>query len=522
MLKSTYNKEAVVEEQSAPSGEPPLAKGWTAHKAPSGHTYYYHAETKKSTYTRPVEVPSYSPASLPNHGPGQSQFAHRMPHDQPGAWSDSRRQEPSSQKPLNQPRLELEDRPKHRNKIPGAKPWVIVRTKLGRRFVHNTDTGESFWKFPDHVLKQVIEFDRLLREGRLPADSDEEVKADAEQDEGSSEYEEIEVTDNEGEEDAEDKQEAENRYKRQRTEEDEFDGPVEFGEDDLAWELEELENEFEGQEDELTEEDCRLLFFDLLDDFKISPYSTWEKVVEDGEIVEDSRYTALPNMRSRRSAWDDWSLARIQQLKELRESQEKKDPRIPYFTLLQDSASTKLYWPEFKRKFKKEEAMKTSKLSDKDREKWYREHIKRLQMPSSQLKSDLKDLLKSLPLSGLNRDTSMTALPAGLLTDLRYISLPPKSRDPMIEAFISTLPSDPGESANAEAETLAQANKDRKRREKALAERERKVEEQKLQQKRDLYHERTRLRQEEENLSRAFDVGSRGLKSHFDDNDEDS
>jgi hypothetical protein len=379
--------------------------------------------------------------------------------------------------------------------------------------VHNTETGESLWKFPDDVLKKVIDLDRLLREGKpIPEDEEEEeeeeVKDEAKE-EDSSEYEEIEVTDNEDEDDDG------GVNKRLRTEESEEPvGPVEFGQDDFEFEM--MDEEEYDPEDELTEEDCRSLFFDLLEDFKISPYSTFDQVLDDGKIIEDSRYTALPNMKSRRTAWDDWSMAKIQQLKETRETQQKLDPRIGYFALLQDHASTKLYWPEFKKKYRKDEAMKTLKIADKDREKWYREHVKRLQMPNSQLKADLKELLKAQPLSVLNRNTSVDALPVSLLTNVKYISLPPKSRDALVETFISTLPP-PGDDEAEKAEEKSQASKDRDRRERALAEREKRIEEQKKQQMRDLRYGRNALREEEEQLDRAFSVGNRGLKSQFEE-----
>ncbi|KAJ5665806.1 uncharacterized protein N7477_008254 [Penicillium maclennaniae] len=58
MLKSTY---------TAP---PPLPPGWSEHRAPSGHLYYYNAATKQSTYTRPKEQPSQPAPPAPD--PAQS------------------------------------------------------------------------------------------------------------------------------------------------------------------------------------------------------------------------------------------------------------------------------------------------------------------------------------------------------------------------------------------------------------------------------------------------------------------
>lgn len=202
----------------------------------------------------------------------------------------------------------------------------------------------------------------------------------------SEEYEEVEVTDEEYEEN--------NQSKRQKTEEKHGDQPVEFNEDDIAYQLAAMGEdygldpgeygEYEGMELEegaeglaLTEEDSAALFKDMLNDYNTSPYTTWEKIIEAGQVVEDDRYTVLPNMKSRREVWGEWTRERIQQLKEQREREVKKDPRIPYLAFLQKYATPKLYWPEFRRKYKKEPEMRDTKISDKEREKWYRDYINR-------------------------------------------------------------------------------------------------------------------------------------------------
>jgi hypothetical protein len=61
----------------------------------------------------------------------------------------------------------------------------------------------------------------------------------------------------------------------------------------------------------------------------------------------------------------------------------KDQPRLPYLALLEKHGTPKLYWPEFKRKFKKEPEMRDNKLSDKDREKWYRDYMSSELSPSN-------------------------------------------------------------------------------------------------------------------------------------------
>ena len=452
MLKSTHRR---------PVG-PPLPPEWTEHKASSGeylglmplgyamidtnasvtsgHSYYYNASTKQSTYTRPSaqsqSLPE-TPANLsrpadgswsvnPFQGGYDAQFSggtyagplafgtqvssyrggHRGRGDLRGGrgYQDRRSHQP-------------EDRPKSKHAIPGCEPWLLVSTKLGRRFVYNPEKNESFWKFPAEVMKGVVESDRIERERKQRQEQGEESKAEdvaaasgddrevagsgqeialcpikrgehRSLDEDSDDYEEVEVTDDEG---------ADKVFpsKRQKTDHGEVDEPVEFGEDDIAYQLAAMGQDYgldrgehgdgDGEDWEdgaeglpLTEEDSHGLFKDMLDDYGFSPYTTWENIIDDGRIIEDDRYTVLPNMKSRKEVWVEWTRERIQMLKEQREKQEESDPRIPYLAFLQRNASPKLYWPEFRRKYKKEPEMRNNKVSDKDREKWYREHLSRM------------------------------------------------------------------------------------------------------------------------------------------------
>ncbi|KAJ5093777.1 hypothetical protein N7456_009638 [Penicillium angulare] len=555
MLKSTYTP------------PPPLPPGWTEHRAPTGHLYYYNTTTKQSTYTRPQiqtahpvpAAPSYSPETLPPFSstpygpagfqPGGAQHSQNQPEHRHGrggfrggkGYQDRGRREP-------------QDRPKSKHVIPDCAPWVLVKTKLGRRFVHNPDTNESLWKFPQEVLKGVIEHDRLEREkkerierGEEPEEptkpiaptepskpdvddtvtkatyTAEEAQEGAEE---SDEYEEVEVTDSEDE----DGQPA----KRTRTEsEGPGDQPVEFTEEDMEYQLASMNEDYgldpgeygdlgEGDWDDerqglpLTEADADALFRDLLDDFNISPFTTWEKIIEEGRVVEDPRYTAPSNMKARREIFTNWSRDRAKDVQERKKKQEKQDPRIKYFAFLQEYATPKLYWPEFKRKYRKEPEMKDSQLHDKDREKFYREYISKLKAPESTRKSDLSALLKSAPLHALNRSSSVDNLPTLIITDIRYIALPSKIRDPLVEAFVSTLPPAPEEQLTTEQqEELDRKRREREKREKALGEREKRVEEDKRRQRGDLLRGKHLLQEGEAEIAEAMRINKDGLRSHM-------
>lgn len=605
MLKSTYR----------PAVAPPLPAGWTEHKAPTGeqtsevatyltdrastsadclalgHPYYHNATTKESTYIRPTgiqQLPAKPPQSVGTIGPTYGGPHGGIDAGYPnGAFANSGGFKHHQITPGNsyrgrgdwrgghsrQQRSQPVDRPKSKHSIPGCEPWLLVYTKLGRRFVCNPEKEESFWKFPLDVMKGVLEHDRVQRENRIKEergdpmeDNDEELLVAAEElaavegpatapaattrevrhdraEEDSDELEEVEVTDDEDDE---------NPLKRQKTEEGDVDQPVEFNEDDIAYQLAAMgqdygldpgeygegegENLEEGAEGlALAEEDSSALFKDMLDDYHIDPYTHWDKIIEAGHIVEDDRYIILSNMKSRKEVWGEWSREQIQRRKEQRERAEKKDPRIPYLSFLEKHATPKLYWPEFRRKYKKETEMRDTKLSDKEREKYYRDYINRklhivfsmsivnlvyfsgLKLPETTLKSDLVTLLKSIPLHHLNRSTILEALPSPILTDLRYISLRSSVRNPMVETYIAGLFSAPDSTDISPEEEKARLKEkdERERREKALMERQKTVQEEKRRQRGQLQASKGMLREGEEEIERAMKVGKEGLKGYL-------
>lgn len=578
MLKSTYKPSA-----NAP---PPLPPGWTEHKAQTGHTYYYNAATKESTYKRPgLEIASTSTPPPPSESTAQGPRASYRQYSAVGSLADPAAANaflsqygPQPQRPASypnnngrgrggyhggdRPRPQPNDKPKSKVAIPGFEPWILVYTKYGRRFAYNPDKNASYWRIPEKLLKGIIELDiqgakekaeraatgdtaqvetvtvaeKQLSEPAGPAQAGEDVEMQDQQEEQEldSDYEEVEVTDDEGAEQGDDADgDDAHLAKRQRTEELAEELPAEFTEDDIAYQLQQMGADYgleAGEYDDgtdpstwpegaeglpLSDEDAQELFKDLLNDYGISPFAPWDKLIEDGKIFDDPRYTVLPNMKSRKDVWEDWSRAQIQVIKERRAKEEKKDPRIPYLAFLKEKANPKLYWPEFKRKYRKEQPLRDTSLHDKDREKLYREYIGRLKLPIDTLKKDLTALLRSIPTKDLNNKTKLENLPSQILADVRYISLDATSRDPLIAAHIETLPPPLEEGEAAEDEAAQKARDDRLKREKALAERERQVAEEKRRQRRQLEHGRAVLREEERELDAAMKIGKQGIQSQL-------
>ncbi|CEI68802.1 hypothetical protein FVEN_g11119 [Fusarium venenatum] len=558
MLKSTHTPST--------AALAPLPPGWSEHTAPTGHTYYYNAETKESTYKRPGVQPPPQPtqAPLPAYGSIPALADPNVANAYMAQFSqDSDRQRQHSSRGGHgggrggfegRPRPQPVDKPRRKEAIPGHEPWILVYTKYSRRFVYNPVKNTSYWRIPEKLMPAILELDKARLRKKAAGESQEETEAkqDDKVEEGpekkattqkadvpmtglddDSEYEEVEVTDDEGEGQGDD--DGEYPSKRQRTADTEMDddAPLEFTEADFAAQLQAMGDDYglepgdydDGNADEwpegvegvpLSEDDAKYLFKDLLNDFNINPYSPWEKLLEEGKIIDDLRYTALSTTKARRDCWDEWTREKIAELKEQRAKQEKRDPRIAYMAFLQEKATPKLYWPEFKRKYKKEDVMKDHKITDKDREKAYREHIGRLKMPQSKLKSDLTALLKAQPTHLLNNKSLSTGLPDPILTDIRYISLEPKTRDPLIEAYVSNLPPPPEDmDAAKEDEEQRKLRDAREKREKALESRNRTVEEQRRKREHEVAASKARLRDEEREIEMAMRVGKQGLQSQL-------
>ncbi len=300
------------------------------------------------------------------------------------------------------PPLHERDRPKSKHALVGCEPWLLVRTRFGRRFVHDPAKGESFWRVPDFLREKVAELEAQLeqqkkekekekgqtkvaaeagspaiggqqpspaggagagagaaslqRPGHASARNDGEQgveqrgREEEEEDEDDEEAGGVDSTDDEGYEDDDD---ADTPHKRPRLDSGQAGGGDtvvrEFGEDDIAYQLAAMGEQYgldpgeyglapaEDADDggeawpdgaaglPLTDEECTGLFKEMLDEHTLNPYATWDKIVAEGRLVDDARYTALPNMKARREVWAEWSREKIRELKEQRAKTEAKN-----------------------------------------------------------------------------------------------------------------------------------------------------------------------------------------------------
>lgn len=105
-----------------------------------------------------------------------------------------------------------------------------------------------------------------------------------------------------------------------------------------------------------------------------------------------------------------------------------------------------------------------------------------------------------------------------LLTDLRYASLRPPVRDPLVETHIASLPPSPSNvEVSPEAQNaLSKQTEERERREQALADRQKQVLEAKRKQQGALRYSKEMLKGGAEEIERAMKVGKEGLRSYMD------
>ncbi|KAK5240395.1 hypothetical protein LTS06_012468, partial [Exophiala xenobiotica] len=121
-------------------------------------------------------------------------------------------------------------------------------------------------------------------------------------------------------------------------------------------------------------------------------------------------------------------IAELQERKKIEALSSKKprDARVQYLRFLHKHATPKLYWPEFKRKFKKEAEMRDSALQDKDREKLYRELVAKLKTSESERRKELVSLLKGMDRTNTK---SLDELPDSVVRDVKFYTIEQGRRD---------------------------------------------------------------------------------------------
>jgi hypothetical protein len=145
-------------------------------------------------------------------------------------------------------------------------------------------------------------------------------------------------------------------------------------------------------------------------------------------------------MARRRELFTTWSRDRVAEIQELKATQPapKRDARAEYLTFLGENASIKLYWPEFKRKYRKDPIMMSYDLSDKEREKIYRELVSKLKLGESDRRKELLGVLKEHK-DDMKREDGVGNVLDVVRRDVRFYVVDRRKREEIVEGFMSTL-----------------------------------------------------------------------------------
>ncbi|KEI41785.1 uncharacterized protein L969DRAFT_93002 [Mixia osmundae IAM 14324] len=319
-----------------------LAPGWTEHFSPKGVPYYYNAETKKSTYTRPVSV-------LPTVTP-----------DKPLHLGSSQ--------PVAQP-----DRVKRKKEKPLTKTPIA-----GNVFYTHSEHKTSVWTAPEEISGQVARLEAEEKEARYNGTPltaiTEPVTSTSRSATATSTAPPAKRTPDET---------APGVSKKSKRVHALADLDIE-SQQKVASELAALDAN-EGASlgpppasatDELSSDENKALFRSMLAETDISPLAPWD--MELPKFVNDPRYKAVKQLRERRELFDDFCKEKIR-AQRARGAAPKQDPIAAYRALLvAHVTSTRTHWDDFRRDHKTDVRFRNYGRDDREREKAFRSWLKDL------------------------------------------------------------------------------------------------------------------------------------------------
>ncbi|KAG8792255.1 hypothetical protein FRC12_006638 [Ceratobasidium sp. 428] len=488
---------AMVPPPGAMFAPPPLPPGWTEHKAPAGHTYYYHAATKQSTYTRPLP-PIHMGNPLPGPPPPPP-FASSAPPPGPmdPATAPSTTVEPVSEKKSKKAKKE---KPLTKTRIPGTE-WIRVVTTLGNVFFTHTERKESVWTCPEEIAEAVAELEREEEKSKLE-EKEREAKEKAEQEaKEREERERAEVERVRKEAEAagakrKAEEAGEKASKKPRVEDDD--------DDEEAWQrevAEEMANEQKKpapakvkepevaippvfavpDQVKLNSEEAQALFMTLLNEVSPNPLLPYDQALP--QLVNDARYVLLPP-GERKAVFDEWCKERARNLRKNKTKEATTTPESAYDGLLQaEVKSTRTSWDDFRRKWRKDRRFYGFGRDDKEREKKFRSWLVELgevkRREAKKAEDGFVELLKSV--NDVTNGSEWKDIKRRIAQDARYDAVGSATRrEELFNKFKSTLEQKSGFASPFKepgSDTKPEAEKESKsaRRERALKERESQV-----------------------------------------------
>ncbi|KAG8927788.1 hypothetical protein FRC02_007773 [Tulasnella sp. 418] len=487
----------------------PLPPGWTQHTAPGGQLYYYHAETKQSTYIRPVLMLGQTPAP-----------------------STSEQSKPTKKK---------KEKPTVKTPIPGT-DWTRVKTTEGNIFYTNREKKESVWTVPEEIAEAVEELERKeieeeterkikeLEENAtrqlIPPPPTEAPKRKANLAPDTRKGKKTKVDSNIERPPApkkEAKEELDEEEAWQREVAEEMAAEVEKPDTQKQYtDGTNTEKALPSQYNmpnkvDLTTEEKKALFKTLLQEKDISPLTPYDSALP--QLIKDPRFVLLSNITDRHAAFNEYCLEKSRALRAAKQathsespgnadskSSEKQKNREAYDSLLEaELTSTRTSWDEFRRKWKKDRRFFGFGRDDREREKVFREYRNTLgerkrkaaQIAETNLFALLRENEKLIPDEALWKDVKKHKV---IYQDPRYDAVGSSSlREELFAAFLksrsntegtqSTKDENPDSSkpvAQGPADEEAKKRMRQERIEKGLKEREAKVQQEKAKLDRDI------------------------------------
>ncbi|KAF9333147.1 transcription elongation regulator [Podila minutissima] len=360
-----------------PMPPPPnwLPPGWTEHKAPDGMPYYYNAASGTSSWVKPTLAPPGPPGLAgmgppgmgpPGMGPPFVQPPHTMPGPPPPGVPNYQQPQlhPPGVVPPPEPSTGAKDgsaskgkKAKKAKKEKAVKktqiletPWFIVVTSLDNTFFYNKETKTSIW-VPTPELEIVLAKMGQVETERLRLEADKAAKEAQGQ-----EMERKRPLD------------AQESVADKRTKPDDANTGTEMTEDDVAWQLAQMEDMMGGEDQEMASQDededdesddeavqarLRLLqgtannnqthsqpvsrptggmelsedniqeremaFLDIMRDRGVTPFDTWERAL--AKIEADPRMYLIPEAKARQTLFESYCVIRAQEIKDAKEKE---------------------------------------------------------------------------------------------------------------------------------------------------------------------------------------------------------
>ncbi|ANZ77909.1 BA75_04828T0 [Komagataella pastoris] len=295
--------------------------------------------------------------------------------------------------------------------------WKVIVTSTGRKFFHNDKTNQSVWQIDDDDVNQQLDSmnkDEILvligkarglivkekkvcqKKSLVERKIDQEKNVDAEKkelkevsslDSSSANVLGLQYSDSESNEDSgsglhEDKSINTDQDKS------EYDSNSESVslEEGLGIDISNLSDfSLSGNEAPAAKEESVSIFKTLLDDAQLDPFSSWE--IESEKIIQDPRYLELDTDNDRSSAFYQWSRERAAgktvQTDEVKISDDVYQSFAQFIKEqlivrgVNKSVMKKLYFAEFKRKYRKDPSYQRflQHLPEKELESFYRQFV---------------------------------------------------------------------------------------------------------------------------------------------------